>query len=31
MYALIAFIPLIFTVVVMAAFNWSAKRALPIA
>ena len=31
MYAIIAFIPLIFTVVVMAGFNWSAKRALPLA
>lgn len=31
MYALIAFIPLIFTVIVMAVFSWSAKRALPAA
>lgn len=31
MYALIAFIPIIFTVVVMAGFNWPAKRALPLA
>lgn len=31
MYALIAFIPLIFTVIIMAVFNWSAKKALPIA
>ena len=31
MYALIAFIPLVFTVIVMAGFNWSAKRALPVA
>lgn len=31
MYALIAFVPLIFTVVVMAVFNWPAKRALPVA
>lgn len=31
MYALIAFVPLIFTVVVMAVFNWPAKRALPLA
>lgn len=31
MYALIAFVPLIFTVIVMAGFNWPAKRALPVA
>ena len=31
MYAIIAFIPLVFTVIVMAGFNWSAKRALPVA
>ncbi len=31
MYAIIAFIPIIFTVVVMAGFNWPAKRALPFA
>ncbi|WP_418752557.1 L-lactate permease [Frisingicoccus sp.] len=31
MYALIAFIPIIFTVIVMAGFNWPAKRALPLA
>lgn len=31
MYALIAFIPIIATVVLMVAFNWPAKRALPLA
>ena len=31
MYAIIAFIPIIFTVIVMAGFNWPAKRALPLA
>ena len=31
MYAAIAFIPIIFTVIVMAGFNWPAKRALPAA
>lgn len=31
MYALIAFIPIIVTVVFMVAFNWPAKRALPLA
>ena len=31
MYALIAFIPIIITVIVMAGFNWPAKRALPLA
>ena len=31
MYALIAFIPIITTVVLMIAFNWPAKRALPLA
>jgi len=31
MYALIAFIPIIVTVVLMIAFNWPAKRALPLA
>ena len=31
MYALIAFIPIIVTIVLMVAFNWPAKRALPLA
>ena len=31
MYAIIAFTPIIFTVIVMAGFNWPAKRALPLA
>lgn len=31
MYALIAFIPIIVTVVLMVVFNWPAKRALPLA
>lgn len=31
MYALIAFVPIIATVVLMIAFNWPAKRALPLA
>lgn len=31
MYAIIAFIPIILTVVLMVAFNWPAKRALPLA
>lgn len=31
MYALIAFIPIIVTVVLIVAFNWPAKRALPLA
>ena len=31
MYAAIAFIPIVFTVIVMAGFNWPAKRALPAA
>lgn len=31
MYALIAFIPIILTVVLMTGFAWSAKRALPLA
>ena len=31
MYAVIAFIPIIVTVVLMVAFNWPAKRALPLA
>lgn len=30
MYALLAFIPIVFCVVVMAAFNWPAKLAMPI-
>ncbi len=30
MYALLAFIPIVFCVVVMAAFNWPAKRAMPV-
>ena len=30
MYAIIAFIPIIVTVIVMAGFNWPAKIALPI-
>ena len=31
MYAIIAFIPIIVTVVLMIGFNWPAKRALPLA
>lgn len=31
MYALIAFIPIILTIVLMVGFNWPAKRALPLA
>lgn len=31
MYAIIAFIPIIVTVIVMAGLNWPAKRALPLA
>ena len=31
MYAIIAFIPIILTIVLMVAFNWPAKRALPLA
>ncbi|MBR5756262.1 MAG: L-lactate permease, partial [Firmicutes bacterium] len=31
MYALIAFIPIIVVIVLMIAFNWPAKRALPLA
>ena len=31
MYAILAFIPIIVTVVFMVAFNWPAKRALPLA
>ena len=31
MYAIIAFIPIIITVIVMAGFNWPAKIALPVA
>lgn len=31
MYAIIAFIPIILTVVLMTGFSWSAKRALPLA
>ena len=31
MYAIIAFIPLIVTVVLMIGFKWPAKRALPLA
>jgi len=31
MYAIIAFIPIIVTIVLMIAFNWPAKRALPLA
>ena len=31
MYAILAFIPIIVTVVLMVAFNWPAKRALPLA
>ena len=31
MYAIIAFIPIIVTVIVMAGFNWPAKIALPLA
>lgn len=31
MYALIAFVPIIVTVILMVGFNWSAKRALPLA
>jgi lactate permease len=30
MYALLAFIPIVFCVVVMAVFNWPAKLAMPI-
>ena len=30
MYAIIAFIPIIVTIVLMVAFNWPAKRALPL-
>ena len=30
MYALLAFIPIIFCVIVMAAFNWPAKYAMPV-
>lgn len=29
--AFVAFIPILFTIIVMAAFNWPAKKALPIA
>lgn len=29
--AFVAFIPILFTIIVMAAFNWPAKRALPVA
>ena len=29
MYALIAAVPILFTVVTMVGFNWPAKRALP--
>ena len=31
MYALIAAVPILFTVVTMVGFNWPAKRALPAA
>ena len=31
MYALIAFVPIILTIVLMVGFNWPAKRALPLA
>ena len=31
MYALIAFVPIIFAVIAMAGFNWPAKRAMPVA
>jgi len=31
MYGLIAFIPILITIVLMAGFNWSSKRALPLA
>ena len=31
MYALIAFIPIILTVVLMTGFSWPAKKALPLA
>lgn len=31
MYALIAFVPILVTIVLMAVFNWPAKRALPLA
>ncbi len=31
MYAIIAFIPIILTIVLMTGFSWSAKRALPLA
>ena len=31
MYAIIAFIPIIVTIVLMVGFNWPAKRALPLA
>ena len=31
MYAIIAFIPIIVTIIVMAGFNWPAKIALPLA
>ena len=31
MYAIVAFIPIIVTIVLMVAFNWPAKRALPLA
>ena len=30
MYALLAFLPIVFCVVVMAAFNWPAKYAMPV-
>ena len=31
MFAIIAFIPIIVTIIVMAGFNWPAKIALPLA
>ena len=31
MYAIIAFVPILVTIVLMAVFNWPAKRALPLA
>lgn len=30
MYAFMAFLPILVTIVLMASFNWPAKRALPI-
>ena len=31
MYAIISFIPIVVTIVLMVGFNWPAKRALPLA